>query len=552
MAEYIVNKEVLVDIADTIREKNNISNKLSFPAGFSDNIKPSDLYTYLSKSITSYSNSDITSIRGYSFQNCNKLNTIDLPLVETIGKYAFQNCTSLKSINLPSVTSIGYYTFSNCNYLVSIDLPLVTSIGEYGFSECDNLTTINLPLVTSLGTSAFSTCTKLNSVNLPSVTSIKDFAFSSCYALTSIDLPSATYLGNVTFNNCSSLKTVNIPLVTSLGSNSGNGTFKGCITLESIDLPSVTNIKSYAFQNCTSLDTVILRSETMCTLYDAADKTFSNTPIANGTGYIYVPNVLLDTYKADSKWSKLSNQLRAIEKGGINNIKNKVMLFNTTQSIETNWQPSLETPDDTISNIQVTSSDETAVTVSNVANADNTITFDINSLAIEGTYTITISATIGEDIITNTFDVTVCEIPPEPTYTVETVTGASYGFTLNSSSGYYVSQNKGKNSTAAVCKLAFTTYGQYNMYLDCINNGESNYDYGILSNLDTTLVTTSTVDATNVFKSFKGLSSTSVQTVDYGIPTEGEHFIYIKFRKDSSSSSGNDTLQFKVRFELPE
>ena len=44
-------------------------------------------------------------------------------------------------------------------------------------------------------------------------------------------------------------------------------------------------------------------------------------------------------------------------------------------------------------------------------------------------------------------------------------------------------------------------------------------------------------------------SSTSVQTVDYGVLEAGEHFIYVKYRKDSSVNSGNDSLQFKVRLE---
>ena len=84
--------------------------------------------------------------------------------------------------------------------------------------------------------------------------------------------------------------------------------------------------------------------------------------------------------------------------------------------------------------------------------------------------------------------------------------------------------------------------------MDCINYAENNYDYGNLSNIDTTLTLSSSADSSNVFKSFKGSNSANVQTVDYGILTEGNYYIYIKFIKDSSQSSNNDTLQFKVRF----
>lgn len=133
-------------------------------------------------------------------------------------------------------------------------------------------------------------------------------------------------------------------------------------------------------------------------------------------------------------------------------------------------------------------------------------------------------------------------------YTVEKPSGATYGFSLNANS-YYESTNKGVNSSYAMAKLNFTTDGSYKLYLDCINYAETNYDFGILSELDKTLQMSDTVDSTNVKRSFKGSSSTNVQTVDYGAIAQGSHYIYIKFRKDSSVNSNRDSLQFKVRTE---
>lgn len=54
---------------------------------------------------------------------------------------------------------------------------------------------------------------------------------------------------------------------------------------------------------------MILRSPTMCTIVHT--NAFTGTPIASGTGYIYVPSALVDTYK--TKWSAFANQIRAIE-----------------------------------------------------------------------------------------------------------------------------------------------------------------------------------------------------------------------------------------------
>lgn len=135
-----------------------------------------------------------------------------------------------------------------------------------------------------------------------------------------------------------------------------------------------------------------------------------------------------------------------------------------------------------------------------------------------------------------------------PPYKVEAVEGATYSFTENSS-GYYQSENKGIATSYALCKVSFNLHEERKLYVDCINYGEAKYDYGILSTLNNTLSLDNTVDSANVQKSFYNLSSSSVQTVEYGTIPIGESFIYIKFRKDGSTNSNNDTLQFKIRLE---
>ena len=77
------------------------------------------------------------------------------------------------------------------------------------------------------------------------------------------------------------------------------------------DFPSATSIGNNAFNGCTKLTSLILRSETMATL--SSTGALSGTPIASGTGYIYVPAALVDSYKAASNWSTYANQIRAIE-----------------------------------------------------------------------------------------------------------------------------------------------------------------------------------------------------------------------------------------------
>lgn len=123
--------------------------------------------------------------------------------------------------------------------------------------------------------------------------------------------------------------------------------------------------------------------------------------------------------------------------------------------------------------------------------------------------------------------------------------GTTYGFELNSN-GYYESNNKGVDNSFALCKVQFELEESQDVIISCINSGESNYDFGILSNIDTTLTSSADADTTNVYKSFKGESSTNVVDITYSDFPTGSHFIYIKFRKDGSQHDNNDSLQFKI------
>lgn len=77
-----------------------------------------------------------------------------------------------------------------------------------------------------------------------------------------------------------------------------------------------------------------------------------------------------------------------------------------------------------------------------------------------------------------------------------------------------------------------------------INNGESCCDYGLIGKPDVALSTSNTSDS-NVMLNLAGKSSTSVNTFSFELES-GTHFVDFKFRKDSSVSSGNDSLQFKI------
>lgn len=144
---------------------------------------------------------------------------------------------------------------------------------------------------------------------------------------------------------------------------------------------------------------------------------------------------------------------------------------------------------------------------------------------------------------------------PNNTYTVTTqVSGASYGFNLNSSTGYYVSTNNGVNKSASVARLNLDLESDCIVTIQYINYAEASYDYGLFGKLDVSVATdgltagsngSSPSDSTNNYELAMASNSSSTQTISYTVPM-GQHFIDIKYGKDDASNANNDSLQWKV------
>lgn len=142
---------------------------------------------------------------------------------------------------------------------------------------------------------------------------------------------------------------------------------------------------------------------------------------------------------------------------------------------------------------------------------------------------------------------------PDPT--VATLSGASYGFNLNTSTGYYVSTNAGVSKSAAVCRVSFDLPVRCLVTIQYINYAEATYDFGVFGNIDTALSTSyyaaGSNGATITDTSYKLACNTNAynlstaQTLTYEIPA-GQHYIDIKYSKDDASDSNNDTLQWKI------
>ena len=141
-----------------------------------------------------------------------KLKSLTLTDVETIGKYAFSACTNLEAVNMPKVVTIGKFAFNEWikgTKLTSLDLPNATTIGDCAFAYSSLLISVNLPKVVTIGLQAFDNC-DIRTLDLPEVTTIGGMAFLDNYNLVSCSAPKATTIDSYPWGNCSKLETLEL------------------------------------------------------------------------------------------------------------------------------------------------------------------------------------------------------------------------------------------------------------------------------------------------------------------------------------------------------
>ena len=141
-----------------------------------------------------------------------KLKSLTLTDVETIGKYAFSACTNLEDVNMPKVVTIGdcaFNEYTKGTKLTSLDLPNATTIGENAFAYSSLLTSVNLPKMVTIGLQAFCNC-DIRTLDLPEVTEIGTGAFEGNDNIVSCSASKATTIGAYPWGNCSKLETLEL------------------------------------------------------------------------------------------------------------------------------------------------------------------------------------------------------------------------------------------------------------------------------------------------------------------------------------------------------
>lgn len=185
-----------------------------------------------------------------------------------------KDITTEVSLTIPDgITYLGQYAISNWQKanttfgLRTLDLNNVTLIDQGGISGNQNLMYLNAP-------------------------NVKEIKYDALYNLRSIEF---LYFPE---------------LITANGGNS----FKDCQLLNTLELDKIEKISGSNFVRCYELVNLVIRSNIVCNLTNTIPTT--NTHIADGTANIYVPDNLVELYKAATNWSTYADMIKPISQYG--------------------------------------------------------------------------------------------------------------------------------------------------------------------------------------------------------------------------------------------
>lgn len=92
----------------------------------------------------------------------------------------------------------------------------------------------------------------------------------------------------------------------------GVSSFQNCRGLKEAYFDSVTSIGKSAFYLCQGLEKLVIRTPSVCKLANAME----NNKISSKTGYVYVPDNLVDSYKSATNWSAVASQIKPLSELG--------------------------------------------------------------------------------------------------------------------------------------------------------------------------------------------------------------------------------------------
>lgn len=401
------------------------------------------------------------------------------------------------------ILEIGASMLSDCNQLISIYTPKLQVLHNYACKGDTALQNIYAPKLVLLGQSSLYNCINVTELLCPLLQEIQSNALYGNSRLQNVDFSSVAFIGS-------------------------RGLY-GCSNLTSLTLPNIQYLDVYALQDTGITELNLTNRNKVCEIADAT--VFSDTPIASGNGYVYVPSIIYDDYICADVWKSKKTYLKYVGEYPANITKTIYAL--------TNMETEIRVPI-----YQYTQADITNITF-------NSASIDTINWSIEGeelifyvTTTSTVEKTsfsytiVGQnETFTRTINLSVVDEIPAFSYSVVDL-GTTYTF-IDQGDDSYINTNSNVNNSFAICRVNFVGTGTAT--INYTYEGETCCDYGIISNINQELSLSTTTDSTYLKKV---TASGSV-----ALTIEEDCFIDIKYRKDGSVHTGSDSLVFQIVLE---
>ena len=158
--------------------------------------------------------------------------------------------------------------------------------------------------ITTLGYRSLYSYAELEELYLPNVETIGSYACYGCTSLKKVYIPNASVIETNFLCMATSLKEITFDKLIRV-----NEIVRNCTSLEYIEFKVATSINGGCFADDAALKTLIIRTPTVCTVQS---NSFNRSGIALGTGFVYVPDELVDSYKSATNWSVYATQIKPL------------------------------------------------------------------------------------------------------------------------------------------------------------------------------------------------------------------------------------------------
>jgi len=200
-----------------------------------------------------------------------------------------------------NVDYIKPYTFYQA-LITGIEMPDVNTIGDRAFAQTRNLGTITLPdTLTTLEGGAFYQSTVNFAEGEVPATVLKYQALGGTTGITELHFTGTnTQFQQQSVTDCANLESVVVDSCSYLDQQA----FAGCTHLQRFDLNGVlSSLGTNAFNGCSRLTTFIIRKTSGVVAMN------SSMMLPIGTCNVYVPDALVDSYKAATNWATYADYI---------------------------------------------------------------------------------------------------------------------------------------------------------------------------------------------------------------------------------------------------